>query len=85
MNLNASALRAKLKLNECDYDFYRCYKCHRLITRVEEIIFFTPGSKTAGIVCPCGSKKYTPANPHWHEYFLPRVIKFAYYRMRGIA
>jgi hypothetical protein len=85
MNLDASVTRAKLQLNEEDFDFYRCYKCHRLITRVDEILFFTPNSKTAGEVCKCGSKKYTPTNPKWWEYFLPRTIRFAYYRIRGVA
>jgi DNA-directed RNA polymerase subunit RPC12/RpoP len=85
MNLDASVTRAKLKLNAEDYDFYRCYKCGRLITRVDEILFFAEASKTAGQPCPCGSKKYMPTNPLWWEYLLPRTIRFAYYRIRGVA
>jgi DNA-directed RNA polymerase subunit RPC12/RpoP len=85
MKFDASVTREKLKLGESDYDFYRCYKCHRLITRVDEILFFTANSKTAGKVCPCGSMKYQPANPRWFEYFLPRTIRFAYHRIRGNA
>ncbi len=78
MNLDASVLRTKLQLKASDFDFYRCYKCHRLITRVEEILAFTPGSKTEGVVCGCGSKKYMPSNPVWWEYLLPRVLRFAW-------
>jgi DNA-directed RNA polymerase subunit RPC12/RpoP len=85
MNIDATVLREKLKLGAEDYDFYRCYKCGALITRIDEILFFTAKSKTAGSPCPCGSKKYSPTNPKWWEYFTPKVARFAYYRLKGVA
>ena len=85
ISFNGQSTREKMRLGESDFDFYRCYKCRRLITRVEEILFFMEGSKTLGKPCPCGSLKYSPAWPRWYEFLLPRVLKFAYYRMRGYA
>lgn len=78
-------VRLKLKLGNSDYDFYRCYKCNRLITRVDEIEAFSKGSTHKGSICPCGSPKYSPGNPIWYEYLLPRVIRFAILRIWGLA
>lgn len=68
------------------FDFYCCHKCGRLITKLEESEAFTPGHKRAGTMCvACGSKEYRPANMRWFHWGLPRVWRFAYYRMRGMA
>jgi hypothetical protein len=85
MNIDATVLRAKLGLTDQDYDFYRCYKCKRLITRIEEIQIFTPGTKNYGKPCTCGSQKYHPAQFQWYHLFLPRVMKFAWYRLKGMV
>jgi hypothetical protein len=60
------------------FDFYRCDYCRRLITRLQE----AQGIRS-GRLCKCGRRKYHPVNPEWYEYLLPRVIKFAYERIRG--
>lgn len=83
--MEVNAIRMKMGLGEDDYDFYRCYKCGRLITRYEEMIAFTNKSEKPGCICPCGSPKYSAANPRWYEYLLPRVLYFAYLRARRIA
>jgi hypothetical protein len=80
-----NSIRMKMGLGEDDFDFYRCYKCGRLITRFEEMLSFTKKSKNPGAICPCGSPKYSAANPKWYEYFLPRVMYFAWLRIRRIA
>lgn len=62
------------------YDFYRCRKCLRLITKLEELSAFKTGK-----VCPCGSASYVPANMRWYDWFLPRVWKFAWERINKRA
>lgn len=68
-------------------DFYRCYRCKRLITKLEEIEAYKaalrPNSKL--ILCPCGSLKYQPCNMRWYHWFFPRVLRFAWKRLRGLA
>jgi len=56
------------------YDFYRCYQCGRLITKLEEAAAFErlnqevkalnhgAGMKHNNSVCPCGSCRYQPTN-----------------------
>jgi hypothetical protein len=85
ITVNAEQLRAKLQVQEHDYDFYKCKKCGRLITRIEEMLAFVPGTKHYGHICPCGSQKYSPTNLPWWGWLLPRVWKFAWLRIRGIA
>lgn len=58
------------------FDFYRCGECNRLITRLQEALGMRTGS-----ICKCGRRKYSPANPIWYEYLLPRVMLFALYRV----
>lgn len=82
---SAEQLRAKAQVGAEDYDFYRCHKCNRLITRIEEIRAFTSGTDNYGHICPCGSEKYLPTNLKWYEWLIPRVLQFAYFRIRGIA
>lgn len=78
-------IKPKLGMGDSDFDFYRCYKCKRLITRVEEIRAFSKQSKNPGAVCACGSPKYSPANMRWYEWLLPRVWQFAYLRLKGVV
>jgi len=85
MCVSAEQLRAKAGLGESDYDFYRCYECRKLITRIEEIKMFTCGTDEYGVVCKCGSRKYTPVNLPWWGWLLPKVWKFAFYRIRGMV
>ena len=77
--------RAHEEVNKDEYDFYTCYKCGRLITRVEEIMAFIPGTKNSGKICKCGSMRYRPSNLPWWGWFLPRVWYFAYLRIRGVV
>lgn len=63
-----------------DYDFYKCDKCGRLITLVEE-----KRACSTGKICPCGSPRYRPANMSWWHWFLPRVWIFALLRIRGVV
>lgn len=44
------------------HDFYRCYKCGRLITALEEYLFFRRGLNRRTL-CACGSMHFSPANP----------------------
>lgn len=67
-----------------EYDFMRCHICGRLITKPECVEAMNPDGKTPGVFCPCGSNKVRPTNPRFHEYFLPRVIRFALLRLRGV-
>ncbi len=52
---------------------------------LEEIAAFTPGTPNEGKICPCGCRKYRPTNMRWFHWFLPRVVHFAYLRIRGVA
>ena len=78
-------IRMKMGLGESDYDFYRCHSCKRLLTRLEEITAYSKESKFPGKICTCGATKYTPTNLKWFEWVYPRVLLFAYYRIRGKA
>jgi hypothetical protein len=59
------------------YDFYRCYECKRMFTRLEELrdVF------TRGTACACGSRKYIPTAYRWYFRFLPRVLSY-WFRVR---
>jgi len=63
-----------------NYDFWRCHRCQRLVTKVEEHALMATGK-----FCPCGSDRAHPANLPWYGWFLPRVWVFAYLRLRGRA
>ena len=63
------------------HDFYRCYKCNRIITREEERNIWEEAD--AGIVeenkvsiCKCGSAKYSPALPVDEEWRKPNVLRY---------
>jgi hypothetical protein len=65
------------------FDFMRCYDCGRLITKIE--IDEALGVGGTGEICSCGSAKASPSNPRFYEYLYPRVVYFAYQRLRGLA
>jgi hypothetical protein len=83
--ISSEQLKAKAEVGEEDFDFYRCYKCGRLITRIEEIRGFYNAEEKKCSICPCGSARYSPANLKWYNWLLPRVWVLAYYRIRGMA
>lgn len=65
------------------YDFYRCIGasgCRRIITKPE----MTVGFET-GVPCRCGGLKFSPINLPWYGWFIPRILKFAIWRFRGMA
>ena len=70
------------KLNGGDsWDFYRCHECGYLITAIEMAVAIN----VTGRPCPCGARMFSPANVRWYHWFLPRVLYFAYQRLRGVA
>jgi len=75
----------RLDVGEAVYDFYRCVACKKLITRPQELEFIDPTSPRGGVVCSCGYRRYSPTNPRWYEYAYPRVVKFAFLRILGLA
>jgi DNA-directed RNA polymerase subunit RPC12/RpoP len=67
------------------YDFYRCQKCNRLITALEERRAIMATSDAESNVCPCGGRRYSPTNLTAFDWFKPRVLEFAYMRLRHLA
>lgn len=65
------------------FDFYRCVRCGRLITLLEEIAAHAGARQ--GAICPCGSRKYSPANLRWWQWGLPRAWRMAVARLRGVV
>jgi hypothetical protein len=63
-----------------DPDFFGCCHCGRLITKLE-----VKENLHTGTLCPCGGKKFRSANMRWYHWFLPRVLRFAYLRVRKLA
>jgi len=65
------------------YDFYRCVRCTRVVTQpqMQRGLSATKALR----ICPCGGLKFQPTNPRWHEYFLPRVLAFAWTRARDLG
>ena len=66
-----------------EFDFYRCVGesgCRRIITAPE----MAEGMRT-GAPCPCGGLRFAPSNLPWYGWFLPRVWKFGYLRLRREA
>ncbi len=55
-------------------------KCNGLIThmQMEDLV-------PTGKVCPCGGLKYAPVDAKWYQFFIPRVLQFAFYRIMGYA
>ncbi len=81
------------RADQSTFEFYRCYKCNRLISMLDESRALKgeayPGGPKVqepdGKVCPCGSPKYQPTNLCWYDWFLPKVWKMAWLRWRGIV
>ena len=61
--------RIRADLAPGKYDFYRCYKCARVITREEELAFYemakeiAPGQEHLARFCDCGSMQIVPSKP----------------------
>lgn len=70
-------------LGEHTYDFYRCQRCQRLITQPQLKRALTHTSVDGLRICPCGALKFSPTNPIWYEFLLPRAIAFAWARIRA--
>lgn len=75
--------RDEVKAAEDNYDFYRCYQCKRLLTKLDE----DQAMNGDATICSCGSRKYSPSNPpdRWFEWLSPRVLRFVWARYRGVA
>jgi hypothetical protein len=58
------------------FDFYRCGGCGRIITRLQEAL-----AMRTGRICKCNRRSYSPDDPKWWEFALPRVILFTLYRV----
>lgn len=74
----AKAQRELGRRGETDRLFYcyRCYDCHRLITKLEVLEGRAQGRPN---LCPCGSRKVNPTNAKWYEeLFLPRCWKLIF-------
>lgn len=65
------------------YDFYRCGRCNGLITQLQLVAAMHQGKALR--ICPCGGLKFSPTNPLWYEYGLPRVWAFAWQRARALG
>jgi hypothetical protein len=68
-----------------NYLVMRCYRCGRLITKLEILRVWDKAEKSGGVhpsLCPCGSRHVSPTNPKlWEELFLPRVWKLGFYEV----
>jgi len=64
----------------CQFDFMRCEKCGRLVTKLEIARALENGT---GQPCPCGGMKLRPINLPWWGWLLPRVWVFAWQRVRS--
>jgi hypothetical protein len=62
------------------HDFYRCYKCHALITREEERFRLQQMSKlkddSQAVICSCRGRKYSPSWPKRMEWVSWPVIRY---------
>lgn len=68
----------------CDYDFMRCEKCGRVVTKPEVLRAIGDGTAAGtGKPCPCGGMKLTPIDLPWWGWLLPRVWVFAWQRIRS--
>jgi DNA-directed RNA polymerase subunit RPC12/RpoP len=64
------------------YDFYRCFKCGRVLSRETEILRMEEDS-----MCPCGSTRYSPSWPRTIEWVRPDIAKYTVklFLARGVA
>lgn len=61
-----------------DFDFHQCQRCRRIITKPEMLTIPANGSP-----CPCGGVRFSPINLPWWGWLIPRVLAFAWQRIRG--
>lgn len=84
MKISDSAVLSKYSLSTGDgnFNFYRCYGCHKLFTREHERRVFELASmvpETDLRICACGSMRYSPSWPVWFpflEWLYPSVLKY---------
>lgn len=94
----AATAEARAILGDSTYDFYRCHRCHRLITQPEMLANMArhDGQACRGrtgflglLGARCNSYKITPVGPNigmwWGDWLKPRVLHFAVQRLRGRA
>jgi hypothetical protein len=60
------------------YDFYQCTTCRRLTTQPELVAAL---GQARG--CRCGGLKFSPTNLPWSGWLRPRVLRFAWQRLRA--
>ena len=70
--MNVTADIQKL-LGENAFEFYRCYRCHELISAMQMAVALN----TNGLVCGCGSMKVQPSQVKVAEYPNMNVIEMA--------
>jgi hypothetical protein len=74
-------------LSNLKYLLYRCYKCGRVITKLDiQAIWSIPpppkGCNDHVPLCPCGSRHVSPSNAKlWEELILPRIWKLWWYEV----
>ena len=72
--------------NDSNYDFYRCFSCGRLMTKLQEVSRKANlNAGKSGGMCPCNSFKYRPSFPVGFEWIKPSVIWFSILRALGKA
>jgi DNA-directed RNA polymerase subunit RPC12/RpoP len=71
-------MRTAIVMGSMDYFFYRCHRCARLITILEE-----KAEIRKGLMCPCGSLNYKPTNLLWYDWLKPKVWRVTIVRMLG--
>jgi hypothetical protein len=65
------------------FDFYRCYKCGKVITREEELMFYAwaneipPGQEDEAVICDCGSMKIIPVKMSGDEWREKNVLRYS--------
>jgi len=64
-------------LGEDSWQFYRCYKCGRIISALELSRGLRPKLGESAKACPCGSLKCQPTQITAEDYAKPQVIEMA--------
>src|SRR5881394_230872 len=79
----ASLARAHRAIGEHVHDFYRCYRCQRLIPLPQMVRALERQQHLA--ICACGAAKFQRSHPLWYEWVQPRVLAFAWQRARDLG
>lgn len=79
--------RGERALGSPRFDFYRCGRCHRIMTQLEVIRRIERGKSAA--LCTCGSLEMAGTGPgggvRWYHFLRPDVMLFALLRVAGRA